>query len=102
MTFDKFWRRQSHPIVEGYVLVFGRIEYIDQLEGRLADILDVVAQGPRNEADVAGCVVECPRLARGVEDGRPSLALKIILLLVRVRVPMKLAHGAGFDLHDEG
>src|SRR5580692_9722443 len=63
----------------------------------LAGVLDVVAHVARNVADVTRLVVEGARLTARGEDRHAALAREVVLPLVGVRVPVKLADSARFN-----
>src|SRR3954470_8321704 len=68
---DQLGRSQRHPLVERDVGEAVASEHLEEAERLVAGVLDVVAHGERDVADVARLVVERPRLAAGGKYGHP-------------------------------
>src|ERR1700730_7392151 len=98
MRADQLRRSERQPLIERYVSVVVALEDFQEAQHRVAGILDVVPHGKGHVTDIVGLKVEGAGLARGGEHAHAGLPFDVILPLVRIRVPVQLAHRAGRDL----
>jgi hypothetical protein len=68
MSLHELRRRERHPLVERNIHEASAAEHFQKAERFGAEILDIVRHSMRNVADVAGLVIERPRLAARCED----------------------------------
>lgn len=94
---DHALRGLAEPLEEGEVAELVGAEDLEHLDGLVADVLDKVAHVARDDADVAGHVVEGAGGALGGEDGDSRAAADEEVPFVGVGVPVHLAQGAGLD-----
>jgi hypothetical protein len=94
--------RQAHPLRDRDVVELGRLQDLDHDDVVVAHVLDVVAVGLRDVADVAGLVVEGARAARGDERRHARASRDEEVPLVGRQVPVDLAHGAWADGDERG
>ena len=90
-------RRLAHPPKQREVPEAVRAEHLEHLHRLVPDVLHEVAHVPRHDADVARHVVERPGRPFRREDRDPRAPPEEKGPLVRVRVPVHLADGAGCD-----
>src|SRR5438105_8593722 len=98
MCLNQLWWQHTHPLRQRDVRVMIGAEQGKEDEWLIACVLDIVAHVARNVSDVTRLVVERAGLTAGGEDAHAPLAGEIVLPFVGVRVPMKLADRARFDL----
>ena len=89
----------GHPFVERDVVVARRLEQLEEDGILAAGILDAVAGGARDEADIIGIEVDSPRRRLRGDHFISSLALDPILPFAGIGVPMHLAHCSRLDRH---
>lgn len=103
MIRDLLPRRLAHPLEEREVVELVGAEDLQDLERLVvAQVLDEVAHVPGHDADVPGHVVERAGVAFRGEDGDAGATADEEGPLVRVGVPVHLAHGAGVDVEVGG
>jgi hypothetical protein len=100
VTLNELSRSKGHPLVQGNILKRWEVEHVEEPGRRRACVLDIVTERAEHKADIAGAVVECPRVGRGVENGHAALTLHVLLPLIGMRMPMQLPHGTGFQFDD--
>src|ERR1700730_13200029 len=98
MRANQLRRSERQPLIERYVSVVVALEDFQEAQHRVAGILYVVPHGKRHVTDIVGLKVEGAGLARGGKHAHAGLPFDVILPLVRIRVPVQLAHRAGRDL----
>src|SRR5437868_3836679 len=89
----------GEPLREQDLLVVRVIEQDDELRRSAPELLDPVTEALRNEAHVPGAELRRFHPAMGAEDADAGSALRVVLPLVRVGMPVHLAQRAGLEVH---
>src|SRR5256712_14138239 len=92
-------RIRGEPLRERDLLVVRVVEQDDELRGLTPDLLDPVTEALRNEAHVPAAEPLHFHTAMGPEDADASPALRVVLPLGRVRMPVQLPERAGLEVH---
>src|SRR4051794_19696325 len=100
MRSHQLVRRELQPLTQRNIGVIVAPEQLEKSQCRVADVLDVVTCRERNRTNITGLEVIGARVVLRSEHGHPSFARNVELPLVRIRMPMHLAHSAWLYLNE--
>src|ERR1700733_3228017 len=87
------WRMRK-PVGKRDFLVAGSTKHPDELKIGISGVFDIMSEVAFDITNVASGEIHSERVRAGVEYRHAPLALDIVLPLVRIRVPVHLAHSA--------
>src|ERR1700688_5218626 len=78
MTAPELRWGERHPLGERKVGVIASLEHFEEAERAVAGVFDIVTHGEGYVSDIAGLVVESPRVAGRREQVHPVLSLNVV------------------------
>src|SRR5438270_6624102 len=94
MRSHEFVGCELQPLTQRNIGVIVAPEELEKSQCRVTDVLDVVTGRERNGTNIPGLEVISARVVLRSEHRHPCFARNVELPLIRIRMPMHLAHSA--------